>query len=82
MWRSALRSAAPQGARLEDSIGEKVLAGYRAGPQDSVNSLLADRLAGRQTEIEARNGVIVRLGELHEIPTPANRMAVALMRCS
>ncbi len=70
------------GARLEDGIGEKVLAGYRAGPQDSVNSLLADRLAGRQTEIDARNGVIVRLGERYGIATPANLMALALMRCS
>lgn len=70
------------GARLEDDIGEKVLAGYRAGPRDSVNSLLADRLAGRLTEVEARNGVIVRLGERYGIATPANRMAVALMLCS
>jgi 2-dehydropantoate 2-reductase len=70
------------GAKLEDGLGEQVLAGYRSGPQDSINSLLADRLAGRQTEVEARNGVIVRLGEQYGIATPANRMAVALMLCS
>ena len=68
------------GAKLEDGIGERVLAGYRAGAQDSINSLLADRMAGRQTEIDARNGVIVRLGEKYGIATPANRMAVALMK--
>jgi 2-dehydropantoate 2-reductase len=68
------------GAKLEDGIGERVLAGYRAGAQDSINSLLADRMAGRQTEIDARNGVIVRLGEKYRIATPANRMAVALMK--
>jgi 2-dehydropantoate 2-reductase len=69
-----------EGAELDDNIGQQVLDGYRAQPPDSVNSLLADRLAERQTEIEARNGVIVRLGEKHGILTPLNRMAVALIR--
>jgi 2-dehydropantoate 2-reductase len=50
------------------------------GAGDRNNSMLADRLAGRPMEIEARNGVIVRLGEKHGIPTPLNRMAVALLR--
>jgi 2-dehydropantoate 2-reductase len=31
-------------------------------------------------ELDARNGVIVRKGEQHGIPTPANRMAVALLQ--
>ena len=69
-----------EGAKLEENLPEQVLTGARAGSPDSVNSLLADRRAGRQTEVDARNGVIVRLGELHQIPTPANRMATALLK--
>jgi 2-dehydropantoate 2-reductase len=68
-----------EGAQLADSVGDEVLAHYRAQPPDAVNSLLADRLAGRPMEIEARNGVIVRRGEKHGIPTPLNRMVVALL---
>jgi 2-dehydropantoate 2-reductase len=68
------------GATLEDGIGETILANYRKGSPDSVNSLLADRLAGRATEIDARNGVIVRLGEKHGIATPLNQAAVALFK--
>lgn len=68
-----------EGAALDDAIGERILAGYRAGSPDSINSLLADRMAGRQTEIDARNGVIVRRGERHGIATPLNRMTVALL---
>jgi 2-dehydropantoate 2-reductase len=30
-------------------------------------------------EIDARNDVIVRPGERHGIPTPLNRMAVAIL---
>ncbi len=68
-----------EGAVLEDELPEAVLAGYRAAPPDGVNSLHADRAAGRPTEIDARNGVIVRLGRKHGIPTPCNAMAVALL---
>jgi 2-dehydropantoate 2-reductase len=68
-----------EGAILDDSTGERILAGYRAGSPESVNSLLADRLAGRPMEIDARNGVIVRRGERHGIATPLNRMTVALL---
>jgi 2-dehydropantoate 2-reductase len=72
--------ARAEGATLDDATGQRILAGYRAGSPDSINSLLADRLAGRATEIDARNGVIARRGAKHGIPTPLNAMAVALFK--
>ena len=69
-----------ESARLEESMGQQVLDGYRAQPADSIYSMLADRLAGRPMEIDARNGVIVRKGDRHGIGTPLNRMAVALLK--
>lgn len=68
-----------EGAVMDDSLPDSVLQGYRAAPPDGVNSLHADRQAGRMTEIDARNGVIVRLGRKHGIATPCNQMAVALI---
>jgi 2-dehydropantoate 2-reductase len=68
-----------EGARLEGNVAEQVVGGYRGQPKDSVNSMLADRLAGRRMEVDARNGVIVRLGEKHGVATPLNRMAVAVL---
>ena len=68
-----------EGSHLEEDLPEQVLAMYRNQPPDSVNSLLGDRLAGRPMETDARNGAIVRAGEKHGIPTPLNRMAVALL---
>jgi 2-dehydropantoate 2-reductase len=68
-----------EGASLDDSLVEEVLAGARKAPAEGVNSLLADRLAGRRTEIDARNGIVVRLGRKHGIRTPCNEMAVALI---
>ena len=77
--RECIAVGRAEGARLEDNLAETVLQRYRASPPDSLNSLHADRLADRPMEIDARNGVIVRLGRKHGIPTPANSMAVALL---
>lgn len=77
--RECIAVGRAEGAVMDDSLAETVLQAYRAAPPDSVNSLHADRQAGRQTEIDARNGVIVRLGRKHGIATPCNQMAVALV---
>lgn len=68
-----------EGADLPETLIDEVVAGYRAADPASLNSLHADRLAGRRMEIDARNGVIVRLGEHHGIPAPANRLIVELL---
>ena len=61
---------------LDDGLPERCIEIYRKEPRDGLNSLHADRLAGRPMEVDARNGAIVRLGRKHGIPTPANKMAV------
>jgi 2-dehydropantoate 2-reductase len=68
-----------EGAVFESGWPDEILTRQRAAPPDSVNSIQADRAAGRPMEIDARNGVIVRLGRKHGIPTPYNAMAVALL---
>ena len=70
------------GAQLDDDLVEAVITGYKNGPSDSINSLQADRMAGRAMEIDARNGVIVRLGRKHGIATPLNEMIVALLEAA
>ena len=77
--RECIAVGRAEGAVMDDSLAETVLQAYRSAPPDSVNSLHADRQAGRTTEIDARNGVIVRLGRKHGIATPCNQMAVALI---
>jgi 2-dehydropantoate 2-reductase len=77
--RECIAVGRAEGAVMDDSLVETVLQNYRDAPPDSVNSLHADRLAGRTSEIDARNGVIVRLGRKYGIPTPCNQMAVALV---
>jgi 2-dehydropantoate 2-reductase len=69
-----------EGAYLEEGIGQQILDRSRSLPPDSINSILADRIAGRPMEIDARNGVIVRKGEKHGISTPVNKTVLALLK--
>jgi 2-dehydropantoate 2-reductase len=77
--RECIAVGRAEGAKLNDEDADDVLKMCRASAPDSINSLHADRLAGRPMEIDARNGVIVRLGKKHGIPTQSNQMAVALL---
>jgi 2-dehydropantoate 2-reductase len=77
--RECVEVARAEGARLEEATIDSVMEKSRRAPGDSVNSLLADRLARRPMEIDARNGAIVRAGKRHGIPTPLNEAMVALL---
>jgi 2-dehydropantoate 2-reductase len=77
--RECIAVGRAEGAELDDSVVEAVIDAYHSAAADGVNSLHADRLAGRPLELDARNGVIVRMGKKHGIATPANSMAVALL---
>ena len=68
-----------EGAALEDEIVEAVVDHYRRGPRDAINSLHADRIAGRPMEWDARNGVVGRLGRRHGIATPASDTVTRLL---
>jgi 2-dehydropantoate 2-reductase len=79
--RECIAVGRAEGASLDDALAQNIIAAYRSTP-DSINSIHADRLAGREMEIDARNGVVVRLGRKHGIPTPINDMVVALLEAA
>lgn len=79
MARECIAVGRAEGAVLGDEIAEQVVEGMRRAHPDGLNSLVADRMAGRPMEVDARNGAVVRFGQKHGIPTPLNEMAVALL---
>ena len=79
MVRECVAVGRAEGAILDDGVEEAVVQGALRAPPDALNSMIADRMAGRPMEIEARNGAVVRFGRKHRIPTPCNEMAVALL---
>src|SRR5262245_19707644 len=80
--RECIAVGRAEGATLDDSIAEDIVQHSRRIPRDAANSILADRRAGRPMEIDARNGVIVRLGRKHGIATPMNALVVALLEAA
>lgn len=77
--RECIAVGRAEGAVLEDALAGTIVEACRQAPPDSVNSLHADRAAGRPMEIDARNGAIVRFGRKHGIPTPCNETAAILL---
>lgn len=80
--RECIAVGRAEGATLPDELADKVVGWTRKAHPQSVNSLHADFVAGRPMELDARNGVIVRLGERHGIATPLNRALAALLAAS
>jgi len=80
--RECIAVGRAEGATLADSVPDDIVAGARSAPKDAGNSMLADRRAGRPMEIDARNGVIVRLGRKHGIAAPMNALMVALLEAA
>ena len=72
--------ARAEGADVPQSVVETAVANMRDMKEGAAGgSIHADRLAGNPMEIDARNGVIVRLGRKHGIDTPMNALLVTLL---
>lgn len=72
-----------EGADIPEEFVEQTIETSRKMAEGSSGgSLHADRLAGHPMEVDARNGVIVRLGHKHGIPTPMNKILVTLLTAS
>lgn len=72
-----------EGAVIPQSVVDNAVNAAKGSREGDVSgSFHADRLAGYPMEIDARNGVIVRLGAKHGIPTPFNRVITTLLAAS
>jgi 2-dehydropantoate 2-reductase len=77
--RECLAVARAEGADLGDEVPQRIIDGFRAAPADMGSSILADREAGRPLEWDVRNGVVLRRGRRHGIPTPISDLLVPLL---
>lgn len=77
--RECIAVGRAEGADLKDGLADKVVEWTKRAHPQSVNSLHADFAAGRLTEVDARNMVIVRLGAKHGIDAPMNYALASLL---
>lgn len=68
-----------EGAQLDEALTERQMQAFLSADGEDGNSMYEDRMAGREMEWNARNGVIVRKGALHGIPTPVSATVVPLL---
>jgi 2-dehydropantoate 2-reductase len=69
-----------EGAKLADDLGDRLWAFMAKGPHLHMGSIVVDRLAGRATEWQARNEVVLRLAAKHGIGVPLNDLVCNLIR--
>lgn len=80
--REGLAVARAEGALLGDEVPQQILDRFQAFPTDMSTSILTDREAGRPLEWDVRNGVILRRGRTHGIPTPISEILVPLLEAA
>ncbi len=74
-----LAVARAEGARLPDDAVDGLVDMFRQAPQDMGTSILADAENQRRMEWDIRNGVIIRKGRAHGLPTPISDVLVPLL---
>ena len=74
-----LAVARAEGARLTDDAAHELVELFRQAPEDMGTSILADRENHRRMEWDIRNGVIIRKGRAHGLPTPISDVVVPLL---
>ena len=77
--RECLAVARAEGADLGDEVPQQIIDAFRGYPPDMGTSILADRQAGRPLEWDVRNGVVLRRGRRHGLPTPISDLLVPLL---
>ncbi|WP_329059370.1 oxidoreductase [Amycolatopsis sp. NBC_01480] len=77
--RECLAVARAEGADLGDELPREMIDAFRSYPADMGTSILTDREAGRPLEWDVRNGIVLRRGRAHGIPTPISELVVPLL---
>lgn len=77
--QECLSVARAEGAQLGDEVPQALLDKFLAFPADMGTSILTDCVAGRPLEWDVRNGVVLRRGHSHGIPTPISDVVVPLL---
>lgn len=78
MLEEAVAVGRAEGAELAPDEAARLWALLMTYPAEAGTSMYHDTMAGRPLEAEALTGAVVAAGEKHGIPTPLNRMMLAL----
>ncbi len=69
-----------EGAKIEEDFVAHLLGKIKTYPATKGSSMLTDRLNGKPIEINAKNGVISKLGKKHQVKTELNDLISLLLK--
>lgn len=72
--------AKAEGAKIEPTFKASLLKKLLEYPDDKESSMLIDRRKGNPIELNAKNGIIARLGKKHGIETATNDIISLLLK--
>jgi len=78
--REVIAVGRAEGAEIDDTIVETIIASQSSAPDGATNSIHGDLIAKNPMEWSARNGIVAKLGEKHGIATPYNQMAADILQ--
>jgi 2-dehydropantoate 2-reductase len=78
--RETARVARAEGVDVTDEAAVTALRSVADATAANTSSTLQDVQAGRRTEVDALNGVVVDRGAARDVPTPVNRTIARLLR--
>jgi 2-dehydropantoate 2-reductase len=78
--QEGLAVALASGVELDGKAKSQVMARLLAYHPDEATSMYFDCVNGRMLEVDALTGAIVRMGESLGVPTPTNRVLLALLQ--
>ena len=79
VMKEAIAVARVDGAKIEDDFIAQMTTKLNAYPATKGSSMLTDRSNGNVIEIGAKNGIISRLGAMHNIATPLNDLITVIL---
>jgi len=82
LLEEAVSVARADGVKVTDRDVAQTLHILRSVPAEMTTSMHFDRLAGRELEVDALNGELVRAGERLGVSTPLHRAMLTLLRAS
>ena len=67
------------GANIEVDFEAQLIHKLRQYPTDKGSSMLTDRILGKEIEVDAKNGAIVKIAKIYKIAVPINELFYTLL---
>ena len=80
LLKEGIKVAIEDGAKIEDHFENDLAVKLKSYDKNKGSSMLTDRLTGRQIELDAKNGAILKYAQKYGVKVPLTNAVCALLR--